>query len=203
MENSFAPVAGSALMSSYDLQEGVAALSRGAYFKEAPFDMMLSILSESAARMSGVARVGIWALIEEHRELRCLELYELSIGRHSKGCSIRAGQYPIFFRAMRAGSGIMADDAYTHPLTAEFAVDYLPRHGVTAMLGTPIHIRGELQGVLSLEQVGTHQSWSPAHALFAQAIANLIALGLVEGEADEARRLAREADLRLKAVLGI
>ncbi len=187
-------------MSPVELQEGIASLSRGAYFKEASLDMMLSILTESAAQMSGVERVSIWALNNQHQELLCLDLFELSTRRHSKDQSIRASQYPSSFRALQAGNSIAADDAYTHPLTAEFAFDYLPRHGVTAMLSTPIHIRGDFQGVLGLEQVGTRQPWTAAHGLFAQAVANLVTLALVEYEAGEAKLQARAASARLKAV---
>ena len=190
MENMVNPGFSRTLMSPLDLQEGIASLSRGAYFKEASLDMMLSILTESAAQMSGVERVSIWALTNQQQELLCLDLFELSPRRHSKD----------HFRALRAGSCISADDAYMHPLTAEFAADYLPRHGVTAMLDTPIHIRGELQGVLCLEQVGSRQPWSSAHGLFAQAVANLVTLALVEYEAEEAKLQALAASERLKAV---
>jgi GAF domain-containing protein len=202
MENMVNPGLGRALMSPLELQEGIASLSRGAYFKEAPLDMMLSILTESAAQMSGVERVSIWALNNQQQDLLCLDLFELSSRRHSKDQSIHASQYPLYFQALRAGSSISADDAYIHPLTAEFAFDYLPRHGVTAMLDTPIHIRGELQGVLCLEQVGSCQPWTAAHALFAQAVANLVTLALVEYEAEEARLQAHAAGERLRAVCG-
>lgn len=200
MENMVNSGLGRALMSPLELQEGIASLSRGAYFKEAPLDMMLSILTESAARMSGVERVSIWALNNQQQELLCLDLFELSPRRHSKDQRIHANQYPFYFQALQVGSSIAADDAYIHPLTAEFALDYLPTHGVTAMLDTPIHIRGELQGVLCLEQVGTRQPWTSAHGLFAQAVANLVTLALVEYEAEEARLQARVAGERLRAV---
>ena len=202
MENLLNQPSGASLMSSMALQEGIASLSRGAYFKEASLDMMLSILTESVAQISGIERVSIWALTDDHQELRCLEQYELSSRRHSNGGSIDARQYPIYFRALRGGASITADDAYVHPQTAEFSADYLPRHRVTAMLDTPIHIRGELQGVLCLEQVGSPQPWTSAHGLFAHAVANLVTLGLVEYEAGEARRLAHAADARLKAAFG-
>lgn len=187
-------------MSSAELQEGIACLSRGAYFKEASLDMMLSILTESAARMTGVERVSIWALNTEQRELLCLDVFELSAQRHGKGESIPYTQYPGYLDALRAGSSIAADDAYVHEVTSAFAGDYLPRHGVTAVLDTPIHSRGELQGVLCLEQVGQPQPWTSEHALFAQAVANLVTLALVEYEAEEAKRQAQLASDRLRAV---
>lgn len=200
MENLLNPGIGATLMSPLELQEGIASLSRGVYFREASLDMMLSILTESAAQMSGVERVSIWALTDDHHELSCLDLYERASGQHSKGACIDATQYPAYFRALQAGTSIAADDACLHPLTAEFATDYLPRHNVTAMLDTPIHIRGELQGVLCLEQVASRQPWTSAHQLFAQAVANLVTLALVEYEAEEARQAAKVASERLRAV---
>ncbi|KAB2923984.1 MAG: GAF domain-containing protein [Dechloromonas sp.] len=191
---------GFTLMSPVDLQEGVASLSRGAYFKEASLDMTLSLLTESAARVSGIERVSIWALTDDHRELRCLELFELSSGRRSRDVVLHADDYPAYFRVLREEGCVAADDAYLHPATIGFAADYLPRHGITALLDTPIHIRGELQGVLCLEQVGRAQPWTPAHRLFAHAVANLVTLALVEYEAEEARRKASKADERMKVL---
>lgn len=200
MENALSPGGSLSLMSPIELQEGVASLSRGAYFKEASLDMTLSILTESAAQMSGIQRVGIWALTDDHEELRCLELYELASSRHSSGGVLKAAQCPRYFQALHRDSCIAADDAYLHSATTELAADYLPRHKITAMLDTPIHIRGELQGVLCLEQVLSRQPWTTAHRLFAHAVANLVTLALVEYEADEARREAQHANERMKAV---
>lgn len=189
------------LMSPTELQEGIARLSRGAYFKEATLEMTLSILTESAAQMSGIERVSIWALCEGQSELRSLDLYELSNRRHLSGESIFACDYPNYFSALRHEDCIVADDAALHPATREFASGYLGLHGITAMLDTPIHIRGNLEGVLCLEQVGTHLSWTAMHRLFAHAVANLVTLALVEYEADEARHQARSANERLRALL--
>lgn len=194
------PGLGFGLMSPAELQDGVARLSRGAYFKEAPLEMTLSILTESAAQMSGVERVSIWALTDNQRELRCLDLYELTMRRHSSGLRLCASHYPAYFDALREGGCIVADDATLHPSTSGFAATYLADHKITALLDTPIHIRGDLEGVLCIEQVGTRLAWTPTHRLFAHAVANLVTLALVEYEADEARRQARSANERLRAV---
>ena len=201
METQLSLVASNTLMSPEDLQEGIASLSRGAYFAEASLDMMLSLLTESAANICGVERASIWALTDDQHELRCLGLYERSKRQHSSGNSIDAIGHPVFFSALREGNCIAVDDVYVHPLTAEFVSYYLPRHRVTALLATPIHIRGELQGVLCLEQVGTRQAWAAAHQIFAQAVANLVTLALVEYEAGEARREACAAVEQLRAVI--
>lgn len=201
MENVRNPAASVALVSPMELQDGVACLSRGAYFREAPLDMTLSILTESAARMSGIERVSIWALTDDQSELRCLELFELTPSRHGSGAVLAAANYPGYFAALRSETCIAADDARRHPSTAELAIDYLPKHNIGASLETAIYIRGELQGVLRLEQVGSRvKPWLAEHRLFAHAVANLVTLALVEYEADEARQQARRATERLQAV---
>lgn len=188
------------LSSPVELHDGVASLSRGTFFKEASLDMTLSVLAESAGQMSGVERVSIWALTAGYQELRCLELFQRRSGEHSSGEVLRAEQYPAYFRALEGVNGIAADDPYLHPATIELGRDYLLKHRITALLDTPIHIRGELQGVLCLEQVDTHAPWTTAQRIFAQAVANLVTLALVEFEAGEARRQVVNANERLKAV---
>lgn len=203
MKNLHNPSASGTPISGWALQEGIASLSRGICFREATLDMVLSILTESAAKMAGVGRASIWALTDDHSELRCLSLYETASGRHVKGDSVHSDHYPVYFEALRNGGGLAADDALLHPLTAEFAADYLPRHNVTAVLDAPIHIRGDLQGVFCLEQVGARRPWSVSCQLFAQAVANLVTLALVEHEAEEARRQAQAARERLRAVADV
>jgi GAF domain-containing protein len=188
------------LASPADLQDGVARLSRGGFFREASLEMVLGILTESAARMSGIERVSIWALTADQHELCCLELFELSAARHNGGERVMASRYPAYFQALRCESCIVADDARQHAATAEFTGGYLARHEITAVLDTPIHIRGEFQGVLSLEQVGTREPWNPAHRLFAHAVANLVTLAFVEHEAEQARSQAKSAMQRLRTL---
>jgi hypothetical protein len=58
--------------------------------------MMLSILTESAAQMSGVERVSIWALTDDHQELRCLELYERTSAGTARAAALPPSAIPLF-----------------------------------------------------------------------------------------------------------
>lgn len=187
-------------MTPLQLQEGLARLSRGTYFREASLDVTLSLLTESAGQMSGAQRSSIWAFNSRRQELCCLELYEAAHGTHSSGARLLAERYPIYFSALAREEAIVADNPYLHPSTAEFGQDYLPAHGVMAILDTPIHVRGELQGVFRLEQVNAAVPWNSMQRLFAQAVANLVTLALVEHEAGEARRQAQTANERWQAL---
>lgn len=184
------------LKSAAQLQEAVASLSRGAYFREASLDMTLSLLTESAVRLAGVDSVSIWALTHDHRELRCLDRYDRLAACRSNGGVIHASAYPVFFQSLREGACVAADDALTHPATAGFA----PALSTMALLAAPIHIRGELQGALCLEQRSQAQPWTTDYRLFAHALANLVTLALVEFEAGEARHKAIRADECLRVL---
>lgn len=186
-------------MSPVAIQEGVARLSRGTYFKEASLDMTLSLLTESAGQMTGFARISIWALANRQSELRCLDLFERGAG-HRSGMVLSAADFPKYFRALLRGEVVIADEPFQHPDIVEYAREQLVPLGICAILVTPIHIRGELQGIFCIEQMGPRHPWTAVHRLFAQSVANLVTLALVEYEVDEARGQAREADERLKAV---
>jgi PAS domain S-box-containing protein len=110
-----------------------------------------------------------------------------------------ASQYPDYFQALKLGASLVADDPALLPAMAELAAAGLVESNVTARLDTPIHIRGELQGMLSLEQVAVRAPWTTAHPLFAQAVANLVTLALVEYEADALLLADGESGLILDA----
>ena len=189
-----------ALATPAELHEGIARLSRGAYFGQTSLDMALSLLTESAARASRVERVSIWGFSGDQWELRCLEQFTLSRGRRAAGSIRHALRYPAYFAALREGNCIVADDALADPVTSVLAAEHLLPGNITAVLDTPIFFRGELQGLLSLEQVGAREPWHAAHRLFAHAVANLVALALVEHEAEQARSQAQKSAERLRSM---
>lgn len=190
------------LISPLHIQEGFARLSRGEVFRGGSLDTVLSELAEQAGRLTGIERTSIWAFNRERSELRCLELFQLARQRHSSGDLIVGEHHPAYFDTIRGEGLVVADDAYTHPATQSFAEGYLLKHEITAVLDTAIYVRGELQGLFCLEQVGMRQPWNSVHRLFAQGIANLVTLALVEFEAGEAKRQAESSSERLHAVFG-
>jgi len=187
------------LASSLDLQGAFAHLSRRGVAGKS-LDETLRQLTESAARMLNIERVSLWGLSAKRSMLQCIDLYELSIDRHSGGAALLAANHPVFFRALEQGDPIVADDALKHPSTREFADDYLLMNGISALIDSPIHINGELQGVLCIERVGTHSAWSSVQRLFAHAVANLVTLAIVQDQATLVREELRDTNARLRAL---
>ena len=185
MQPPFRPLSG-----SLDLQGVFAQLARRGLHGNR-LDEVLRQLTATTAQTLNIERVSLWGLSEQRQQLECIDLYELSHDRHSNGFKLHARRYPEYFRALSLGEPIIADDALKHPSTQEFLRDHLLQHGISALINSPIHADGELQGVLSIERVGQHSAWTSVQRLFVHAVASLVSLALLQHEL-----LSREEELR-------
>jgi two-component system sensor histidine kinase/response regulator len=120
---------------------------------------VLGVLTESAARMLEVERVGLWRFDESHKHIVCLDLYVQFEDRHERGAVVPYEAAPAYFAAVETGEVLAAEDAYLDPRTAELGHSYLPSNHVGAMLDTPVLIGGRLAGVLCHEHVGSARRW--------------------------------------------
>jgi PAS domain S-box-containing protein len=114
--------------------------------------------------------------------------------------TLLSAHYPGFFKALEQGEPIVADDAIKHPFTHEFADDYLLMNGISALIDSPIHVNGDLQGVLCIERVGAHSAWTSVQRLFAHAVANLVTLAIVQNQSALMRDELNDANARLRAL---
>ena len=142
-----------------------------------------------AAATLEVERFGVWFFTAERQSIRCMELFELSRGRHSDGGELFASRYPLYFKALESERTITADDARLDPRTSAFTESYLAPFGVTSMLDAPIRRLGQITGVVCFEHTGPVRSWSIEEENFASSIADLVAMAV---DAQD-RRQAQEA----------
>lgn len=182
-----------------DLQGAYTLLARNS-ISQKPLDEAIRLLTEAIGRMLIVERVSLWALNDVRNAIHCLDLYELTENRHSAGEILAAADYPGYFAALGREEMIVADDAATHSSTHEFRERYLVPNGIVAMLDAPIHVQGELQGVLCIEQVGLHHGWTAVQRMFVAAAASLVTMALVQHESSAVRNELAEANARLRAI---
>lgn len=154
-------------------------------------DDALRVIAEAAARTLEVERVSIWLYDERKTSIRCVELFELSKGEHSRGRQLWAEHYPAYFSAIETERTIAADDARHDARTCEFAEHYLQPLQITSLMDCPIRSGGQMQGIVCHEHVGPARRWTAEEQHFAGSIADFVSLAL---EASERRRV--EAELR-------
>lgn len=176
-------------------QSALIGLTQSETLHPSDFTTALRQITEKAARVLDVERVGIWLYSEDRQTIRCLDLYELTLDFHSCGMELRAASYPAYFEALAATRVIAADDAARDPRTSEFAQSYISAFGISSLMDVPIHLFGKLAGVVCHEHVGAPRHWEPDEQMFGIAISNLIALSYEQWQrkwAEEALRESKE-----------
>ncbi len=140
----------------------------------------LSEVTEAAARMLEVARVGLWRFDEAREQIQCLDLYVSADDRHDRGAVVPSSAAPRYFAAIGTGEVLAAEDAYFDPRTSELGVSYLAVHRVGAMLDTPVMIHGRLAGVLCHEHTGGGRRWRAWERMLAASLSDCAGLILAE-----------------------
>ncbi len=82
-------------------------------------------ITEEAARVAGVERANVWLFNEDETELRCIDLYESSTGRHSSGIVLRQREFTNEFKALKNVPYVAVSEPLTDPRTVGYIDSYL------------------------------------------------------------------------------
>lgn len=155
-------------------------------------------ITETAARTLSVERVSVWVYSENRSKIKCLDLFELSMERHSESGDLLAKDYPLYFKALEENRVIDAHDARYDPRTSEFLETYLDPNGITSMLDAPIRREGQVLGVVCHEHVGPVRQWSVEEQNFAGSVADMVTLTLETFERRKVEEKIKASEERLR-----
>jgi len=158
-------------------------------------------ITEAASQTLEIERTGVWLYNHDHSKIRCAELYERSVDRHSEGVELTASSYPSYFKALEDERTIAAHDARIDPRTKEYLESYLSPLGISSMLDAPIRIGGQVVGVICHEHVGPARRWSLDEQIFAGSMADIVSLVMQECERKRAEKEIENSDSLLQATL--
>ncbi len=156
-----------------------------------PLEEFVRNLIAEAAKTLKVGRVSVWLYSEDKKTLVCEALYQSDTMQYSRGMRLEAAHLPSYFSALTEHRVLCVNDTYHHPTTAEFVSDYLPSHGIGALLDATIWLSDELVGVLCHEHLGGAREWTMDERNFAGSMADLIRIAL-----ESSKRVLAEADLQ-------
>ncbi|MFT7617963.1 MAG: signal transduction histidine kinase [Planctomycetota bacterium] len=151
--------------------------------------MMTTLVTQEA----GVERVSIWLFNGDCTVMDCLDLYEMSLDRHSSGQRSINSEYPNYFEALRTGRVINANVAAEDPRTREFTDGYLVPMNIASMLDAAVRVDGKVRGVVCLEHTGVARDWSPQEIAFAAEVADQFAFAMLSDERGRLRALCEQA----------
>lgn len=148
-------------------------------------DLVAAIAADMATAL-GVARIGIWFLVDDRRRLSIFHLHDVDSTASYEGTFLAEDDFPCYFQALAEGKALRIDDVGTDPRAAEFRDVYLEPLGIGALLDVPTLRDGQVVGVVCHEHRGISRHWSDVETGLAVAAADSIALGLAEAERSEA-----------------
>jgi diguanylate cyclase (GGDEF)-like protein/PAS domain S-box-containing protein len=138
-------------------------------------DSAYAQVTELMTTLLRVERGSVWRFDATGERLQCMDLFEWSERRHSRGAMITAQGVPAYFQALSQNRCIVATDAAADSATREFAESYLAPLGIGAMLDAPIWVGGRMVGVVCHEHVGGPRRWQFEEELIAGTIADFVA----------------------------
>lgn len=177
--------------------DALSRLARSGVLASGKLEDTFRAITETAALMLDVGRVGIWLMDGQRGSIECRDMFDLAAGVHSAGALVERQRYPGYFASLDQDRVIAAGRAREDPRTRELTDDYLAPLGIGAMLDAPIVRSGRTAGVLCHEQLGPARQWTPGEISFASSLADLAALAL---EAAERRKLEARQQ-RLASIL--
>jgi PAS domain S-box-containing protein len=139
-----------------------------------------------AAETMGVARLSAWMFSDDRTALRCIDLFERAGRTHSAGAVLRAADIPSYVKALDADRVVDSQDVRADPRTAELAREYLSANGVTALLGAPIRVAGDVVGAVCAGHTAGPRAWTMDEITFVGAVADQLAQAVVNGRRRQA-----------------
>ncbi|MBI4707460.1 MAG: PAS domain S-box protein [Candidatus Omnitrophica bacterium] len=179
-------------------REAVAKIAISSFLEEAQVDGFIKQLTELAAKASGVERVGAWLFDSEGSELRCVDLFEASLKRHSSGLVMKKHEFENEFNALKTSKYVDAHDPLTDPRTSGYVDNYLKPFHVTSMLDAAIRAGGRNLGALCFEHVDKPHYWHEDEIAFACQLADQISIDIQHKERKQAELTLKDSEERLR-----
>jgi PAS domain S-box-containing protein len=176
-------------------QDVLMRLTQNAHISTGQWSQALRDIMEASTEGLGVERAGVWLFDRDGLHLRCVELYEQSLRRHSDGL-VTDGEPTAYLDRLACEGVIAIDDVGDDPHAGDRVLAAFAPPGMSAVLDVPISREGKLAGIVCHEHVGPPRSWTVAEQQFAAAIGHTVLLAYEatnRREAEQALLIAKEA----------
>ncbi len=162
------------------------------------FKAALGQITEAAAEVMEVERVGVWLYNSERTSLDCVDLFDTSTQKHGQSRSLPIQECPAYFEALQRERAIAVSDVLQDPRTHELGKSYLIGSDIRALLDAPVRLAGQVVGVICHEHLAGSRCWAEEEITFAGSVADLVTLALEASERHQAEQALRRAEERYR-----
>ena len=181
--------------------EALLALAKSGTLAEGDLRGALREITETAAHILDIARVGVWLFDEDRARITCRDLFLSDSGVHEQGATLACRDFPDYFAALERDRTLAAANARDDARTCALAAAYLAPHDITSVLDVPIRAGGIVVGVARHEHVGEPRDWSPEERHFAGAIGDLVVQALQADQRNQAIAALKDSEAKFRAIV--
>lgn len=172
-------------------QAALLSLTSSASVSEGNLEKSFREITETAAKVLRIDRVGVWLFNDEKTEIICFDMFNSRTGQHSSGEIFHSKDYAEYYEYILEGKSIVTRDAVTDARTSIFAEKYLIPNNIASTIDVPFRANREIAGVITCEHTWEPRFWTRDEENFISALADIISR-VVEIKG----RLSAEAALR-------
>ncbi|MBW4613339.1 MAG: PAS domain S-box protein [Desmonostoc vinosum HA7617-LM4] len=176
-------------------------LAKSKVFQQSNLNLALREITETAAQILLVERVGVWLYnLEDRSQIECVDLYNTRTEEHTSGKLLLKTNYPTYFQALEEEYSITAHDVRRDIRTQELYQSYLAVLGIKSILNTPIWLEDNLLGVVCYEHVGDTRQWTLAEENFAGSIADFVTLAIEASDRNVTPEVLQQSKEQYQAI---
>ena len=129
-------------------------------------------LTKEVTNAINTDRCSIWLYNKDMSSIVCEQLYVKAENKWYEGIELFEKDFKPYFDHLKIDPIIIANNAERHSATSCFTESYLKPLGVKSMLDVPIIYKGEVIGVICIENL-TLRKWETIEVHFAQILSSL------------------------------
>jgi len=173
--------------------KGLLAISRESLADGVSRQRALARITERAAELLEVDRVGVWLIDRASGAFEATNIYDRPADQHSAGERLEQAQCRELCRRLESVRVIIAPRVEEDPCLAPIYRDEHGRPTACSVLGAPVRDGDRLIGGVSFETIDAPREWAPAEATVAASVADIVALALGKAEQDAVQQELRAA----------
>lgn len=149
-------------------------------------DTVIKIILETTAKAANINRISFWKYTEE--TISTNHFYKLDSDSYADKIILKKEKFPIYFNSIKNKPLISAPDVFNKSDISEFKAKYFLENSIKSLLDIPIHISGELTGIISFETTLIRRNWDNEDINFARTISDIISLAITSQQRYKAEK---------------
>lgn len=176
-----------------NLNDVIISQSHNTLFYEGNISEGGKLLTKEVTNSINADRCSIWLYNNDKTSIICQQLYIKSEDNWYQNIELFKKDFTPYFDHLLIDPIIIANDAETHSATSCFVDSYLKPLGIKSMLDVPIIFRGNVIGVICIENL-TSRKWNDCEVDFTQMLSSLYSFAFSVREGNKISKNLLEFD---------